>query len=169
MADHQPLPHNMSLTPHLKPELERFRPWLGQWRGAGQFAGKIPAIIEITFTPQFEGDVLEVHSASWDAENGQCLSNGLGYWSVGPDGKVAASIYAPGMGGVMMQEVPDDPSGVCIEGMLPGNVRFTVALIAEGPTLTLTARRTEGYSNSGESMTTGVMRRMTAPGVSDDS
>lgn len=152
------------MLPRLRPELERFRPWLGHWRGPGTMVGVTPSFIEISFKPLFEGDVLEVISSSWDAETGQCLSTGIGYWSSGPDGKIAAAIFSPGLGSVMMLEVPDDPAAVAIEGMASGNLRFTVALLAEGETLTLTARKTEGYAGSTENLTYGVMRRIVAPG-----
>lgn len=155
-----------SMSPRLRPELERFRQWLGHWRGPGTIMGKDPAFVETIFVPRFEGDMLEVITSSWHRDTGQCLSTGIGYWSVGPDGKLAAAIFAAGMGGVLMREVPDDPAGVAIEGMLSGNVRFTVALLAEGETLTLTARRTEGYHGAASDLTACVMHRVVAPGGS---
>lgn len=153
------------MLPRLRPELERFRPWLGHWRGPGTFVGVENSFIEISFRPMFEGEMVEVFSSSWNAETGQFQSTGVGYWSVGPDGKVAAAIFAPGMGAVLMREIPDDPAAVAIEGMLGGNVRFTVALLAEGETLTLTARRTEGYAGSSQNLTVGVLTRIVAPGA----
>lgn len=122
--------------------------------------GKIEVFMEIEFRPIFEGEAIEVTSLAWDAQSGQCLANGAGYWTADPAGKLAAAIHAIGMGAVLLREVPDDPGGVAIEGVMPGNVRFTVALVAEGETLTLTTRRTEGYTGNSEDLTFAVMRRI---------
>lgn len=127
-------------------------------------AGGVAAFLETSFTPRFEGDLIEVQTATFDAETGVLLSTGVGYWTAGPDG-VAAAVFSPGLGAVLMREVPDDPGGVALETMLAGNVRFTVAVVADGETLTLTARRTEGYAGQTGDITAGVMRRSLSPGA----
>jgi len=148
--------------PHtLRPELERFRHWLGLWRGPGTMGDGTEVMLEFLFRPLFEGAGLEVTSSAFDKETGANLSTGLGFWGVDAQGKVVAGIFTPELGPVQMHEVPDDPSGVCIEALVPGNVRFIVALIMEGEELVMATRRQQGYAAQGTPITTGTMRRVT--------
>jgi len=152
------------MQPHLRHELERFRPWLGHWRGPGEIADKRAVMIEIAFAPLFDGAALQVSSAAFDIRSGECISAGTGFWGVDAQGKLAASIISAGTGALLMREVPEDPPGVCIEGVIGGSVRFTVALVPDGPTLTLTTRRSEGYAGVAQPVSYAVMRRTQAQG-----
>lgn len=146
--------------PHaLRPEFERFRHWLGLWRGPGVTGDGTEVLLEFSFRPLFEGAGLEVISSALDIHTGACLTTGLGLWGVDAQGKVVAGIFTPELGPVQMHEVPDDPAGVCLEAMVPGNVRFIVALITEGNDLVMATRRQQGYSGQGTPVTSGTLRR----------
>lgn len=152
------------MQPHLRPELERFRPWLGHWRGPGTDHAGRAVLVECSFAPVLEGLALEVTSGAMDKETGACLSRGVGLWGI-DSGKVAAAIFTAELGAVIMREIPDDPAGVCIEAMISGGIRFTVALVPDGDTLTLTSRRREGYHGASRPLTFGLMRRVAPAGV----
>jgi hypothetical protein len=149
------MPHN------LRPELERFRHWLGLWRGVGTMGDGNEVLLEFSFRPLLEGCGLEVTSSALDIRTGACLTTGLGFWGVDAKGKVVAGIFTPELGPVQMHEVPDDPAGVCIEAMVAGNIRFTVALILVGSDLVMATRRNQGYAGQGTPVTSGTLHRAT--------
>jgi hypothetical protein len=144
----------------LRPHLERFRQWLGHWRGAGKFADSREMMMEIAFTPVLDGAALQVTSGAFELKTGVCINAGTGYWSVDKDGKLVSSSYSFDTGALLMREVPEDPPGICIEGVYDGSTRFTVAIVPEGETLTMTTRRTAGYNQGSKPLTYGVMRRV---------
>lgn len=151
------------MQPRLRTELERFRPWLGHWRGPGKMADGRDAMIEMGFTPLFGGSCLQVDSGAFDLKAGSFINSGVGYWTVDAAGKLVAGVYSAGTGALFMREVPEDPPGVCLEGIIGGNTRFTVAVVPEGKTLTLTTRRTEGYPGSSRPITFATMHRIEVP------
>lgn len=130
------------------PLLERLGQWVGTWRGASALDDGGTGVLEVSIASHFDGNVLQVEARSWDGVSGELLSHGVGFWALRPDGKIENTMWSDRLGFCLLEETPDDPDVLSMEGSVSGNLRFTVSFRFEDDALFLSSAVGEGYAGS---------------------
>ena len=142
------------------PLIKRFSQWLGTWRGPAEFADGQRGMMQMTLEALFNGDVIEVVGTSFDQE-GDSILRGMGYLSLGRDGRAVQNIYYSLVGFALLHEVPDDQGVLAMQGPLPGNLHIDIAFSGDRNSLSLSSRVGEGYTGKpGQPRTFTRMQRI---------
>jgi hypothetical protein len=145
------------------PLLDRLAQWLGTWRGASALADGRSGVFEVTISSHFDGNVLQVEARSWDGITGELISQGAGLWSLARTGKIENTMWTDKIGFCVLEETPDDPDVLSMEGPVSGNLRLTVSFRFEDDALLLSSSVAEGYASAGPRPRT--FARMTRVGI----
>jgi hypothetical protein len=142
------------------PLLRRFNEWLGVWRGPITWSNGRSGLMQFSFESIFNGQAVEVRTVAFDSE-GAMLNAGHGFLSIGRDGRVVNNMYYNLVGFAVLNEVPDDPGMLSLQGPLPGNRWMDAVMFVEEDVLTLSSRIGEGYAARDEGPRTVTrMRRV---------
>ncbi|MCB9893522.1 MAG: hypothetical protein H6839_03635 [Planctomycetes bacterium] len=143
------------------PLITRFAEWLGTWRGKCEFSDGREGLMQFRLTSIFNGEAIQVETASYVSDSGAPMTRGSGFFSLDRQGRVVNNIYADYLGFAVLVETPDDPEVLSLEGGLPGNRTLAVTMSVADDLMTLSSRVGEGYkSAAGRPRTYTQMRRV---------
>ncbi|MCA8916718.1 MAG: hypothetical protein KDB90_15100 [Planctomycetes bacterium] len=141
--------------------IKRFGDWLGTWRGTCEFSDGRAGLMQFRLTSVFNGEAIQVDTASYIPESGAPMTRGSGFFSLDRQGRVVNNIYADYLGFAVLVETPDDPEVLSLEGGLPGNMTLTVTMSVANDLMTLSSRVGEGYKSApGRPRTYTQMKRV---------
>lgn len=140
--------------------MKRFGHWVGTWRGGCELDDGGAGVLEVSLLPHFDGRVLEVSARIWQKESGEMRSHGVGYWSLNRAGRIENVMWADRMGFCHLEETPDDPEVLAMEGTLAGNLSFSVSFRTEDEFLLMSSGVGEGYASGAKPRTYSRMHRL---------
>ena len=142
------------------PLIKRFGHWLGTWRGIYELDDGQSGVLEITLSPHFNGRMFEVAARMWHKDTGELRTLGTGFWSLNQSGRIENVMWAGNMGFCHLEETPDDPEVLAMEGSLAGNLTFSVSFRTEDDALLMSSGIGEGYAISSKPRTYSRMYRL---------
>jgi hypothetical protein len=143
---------------------DRFRDWIGTWRGSVDFLDDRDAFVILTILPLFEGACLELNTEVLDSETLGLRSRGYGLYSLDRRGRLVASTWGTLTGFALVEESPDEPDVLAVEGPMPGNRRLRFTLLREAEQITFAVGIVEGYEAGCENRrSAGVLKRSRGP------
>ncbi|MBZ0136015.1 MAG: hypothetical protein K8I27_06540 [Planctomycetes bacterium] len=148
--------------------IKRFSHWLGTWRGACELEDGGEGTLEVSLTPYFDGQVFEVSARIWENSSCEIRGHGIGFWGVNRQGRVENTMWADTLGFCLLEETPDDPDVLAMEGVLSGNLAFSVAFRNEDHVLLISTSVGEGYAAGDKPRTYSRMTRLGMPLPGDD-
>lgn len=140
--------------------IKRFGHWIGTWRGGCELDDGSAGVLEVSLTPHFDGRVLEVAARIWERASGEMRSHGIGFWALNRQGRLENVMWADQLGFCQLEETPDDPEVLAMEGTLAGNLRFSVSFRMEDHTLLMSSGVGEGYASGSKPRTYSRMHRL---------
>jgi hypothetical protein len=143
--------------------MERLRHMLGTWRGPITLDSGWQGIFETSFTPYFEGAMIEVNGRSFDPATGESYTWGLGQVALDEAGRVVWRSFHSRIGFSTMREVDDDPDVLTLKGPLAGNREMIVCWQLDGDELQLTVSALEQAAGATEPHTVTRLRRVSLP------
>jgi hypothetical protein len=148
------------------PLLNRLGSWLGCWRGASALPDGRAGVFEITITSHFDGNVLQVEACSWIPDGG-LVSHGIGLWSLAESGRLVNATWIDRWGHCVLDETPDDPDVLSMEGPFSGNLRLSVSFRLEDGALLMSSAVGEGYAGGRQPRTWARMTRIATQRAAD--
>lgn len=140
----------------------RFKDWLGCWRGARVTDDSPPTLFQIEIVPHFDGEVLQVDALVVNIETGETLARGIGFWTLDAEGRVINTAFRSDFGHCVLRESPDDEEVLAMEGGLPGNQKFVVTMRHAGDEIELNSRVFSGYQSAdGPERVSATLKRVT--------
>ncbi len=124
----------------LRKELRKFNKWLGVWNGSGDLPGSDPGIVRVVVDEGLDGEVIEIVVESVSSTNFNFLSGGIGLLVVRTDGSMRVLGYSTLYGSVVLEEVPDDPGVLAVEGVNDEKSQISVTFVVDKDIMYLTTR-----------------------------
>jgi hypothetical protein len=128
------------------PLLDRFQSWLGRWRGTTEHHDGRKVMAEFTFTPYFNGEMIQLDVLVIDPETGQAINGGVGMLALDERGRAVDVIASERLGHAVLRENPDEPEVLSLSGQLAGNLEYVITFRREGDELHYNSRSIEGYA-----------------------
>ena len=119
-----------------------------------------PGVLEVSLVPHFDGRVFEVSATIWERADGEMRTHGVGFWALGRSGRLENVMWADDLGFCLLEETPDDPEVLSMEGTLAGNLSLTVSFRTEDDALLMSSGVGEGYATGTKPRTYSRMYRM---------
>lgn len=143
--------------------MERFRHMIGTWRGPVTREPGWQGLFECSFTPYFEGAMIEVNARAIDPATGESKTWGLGQVVLDAAGRVVWRSFHSSTGFSTMRESDDDPAVLALHGPLAGNRWVHVCWKCSGDEMLLTFATREESVASSEPQVVANLRRVSLP------
>lgn len=127
---------------------DRFREWLGYWRGPAEFEDGVPGLIEMRISQHFEGELIQIEAKSFDLATGATHQIGCGLLATGPDGLVRESLFGDRVGFVSLTETPDDEAVLSLQGPVPGGMSMSIGFHLDEGELVFTSHVGQGVPDT---------------------
>lgn len=122
----------------MRRELRRFADWLGIWTGHGKLARSKPGYLRLHIRSRLGGDCLELNAENVLDDSQELLAGGVALLCAAEDDRVQMMSYSTSYGVMLLQESPDDPGVLALEGTNLLGIRMSVTMVVDGDEMVMT-------------------------------